>query len=141
MSKQPASFDPKKHFASVPTQQGKVQQDSDWNKGGAGRPRGRVRRDSDWNSGGAGGNRGRRRGLLAVAGVVVVLAEAVGGLLLALRHGAVLLIAGASVDRPHDGDEHRDTQGQGHEEEVEKGGRGELQPGKHQGIHGIATLL
>lgn len=90
MSKQPASFDPKKHFASVPTQRGKVQQDSDWNKGGGGRPRGRVRRDSDWNSSDAGDNLGRRRRLLAVAGVMVVLAAAVGGLLLALRYGPLL---------------------------------------------------
>ncbi len=90
MSKQPGSFDPKKHFASVPTQQGKVQQDSDWNKGGAGRPPGgRVRRDSDWNSGNAGGNLGRRRWLLAVGGGLIVLA-AVGGLLLAWRVGPLL---------------------------------------------------
>jgi LysM repeat protein len=90
MSKQPASFDPKKHFASVPTQRGKVQQDSDWNEGGAGRSRGRVRRDSDWNSGGAGANRGRRRWRAAIGVGVIVLAAAVGGLLLARRYGPLL---------------------------------------------------
>ena len=40
MAKKPDPIDPKKKFAAVGMQRGGVEQDSDWNKGGTGRPRG-----------------------------------------------------------------------------------------------------